>query len=422
MNFNIRKGGRLFTFLCLYIAQTIPMSFFSTVLPVLMRQQNYSLETIGMLQLLKLPWILKFLWSPAIDRSCHTLSDYKRWIFSSELIYAVVIFAIAFLNFQTTPLLIIGLIVLSFIASATQDIATDALAVVSFNKKDKGLVNSMQSVGSFGGAMVGGGFLLLLFQKVGWSNLLPFLAIFVLIALVPLAFFKNKHAEEAISPKQLPKAHPNDLLGFFKQKGIYKQLIFLFLYYAGVIGILTMLKPMLVDYGYDMKQIGVMSGIVGTSIGCVASLGSGFIVRKIGRSIPRILFAILILCTAIYFYLLVTYLPINTATLHLGISLLWGSYGMATIVVYTTAMDCVRKGYEGTDFTIQTVVTHLSGIIMAVLSGKIAGAFGYSNLFVVEICIATLSVVYILFAFKIKEPETTETTKTNETRESKEVQ
>lgn len=103
---NSQKGGKLFTFFCLYIAQSIPMSFFSTVLPVIMRQQHFSLELIGMLQLLKLPWILKFLWSPAIDRSSSRLSHYKRWIFSSEMIYAAIILVISFLDFQTTPLLI----------------------------------------------------------------------------------------------------------------------------------------------------------------------------------------------------------------------------------------------------------------------------------------------------------------------------
>lgn len=402
MKVDIQKGGKLFTFFCLYIAQSIPMSFFSTVIPVIMRQNHFSLETIGMLQLLKLPWILKFLWSPVVDRSTYTLNDFKRWIFSSELIYATIIFAVSFLHFQTSPYLIIGLVVLSFIASATQDIATDALAVISFSRKDKSLVNSMQSMGSFAGAMIGGGLLLLLYNKFGWGNLLPFLAIFVIIAIIPLIFFRAGHKGEIIKPRQAEKATANDILGFFKQKGIWKQIVFLFLYYAGLIGVLAMLKPMLVDYGYSMKEIGVMSGIVGTSIGCLASFGGGFIVRKIGRHTTRILFAVCTLVATVYFCLLVSVLPVNIATLHLGISILWASYGLSVIVVYTTAMDCVRPGYEGTDFTIQTVITHLSGIIMGVSSGKIAAMITYKGLFVVETCIAAISLAFILFAFGLK--------------------
>lgn len=403
MGVTIQKGGRLFTFLCLYIAQSIPMSFFSTVLPVIMRQQQFSLETIGLLQLLKLPWILKFLWSPAVDRTTHSLADYKRWIFSSELIYACIILAVSFLDFHVTPYLILGLIVLSFIASATQDIATDALAVISFSNKDKSLVNSMQSMGSFAGAMIGGGLLLLLYHKIGWGSLLPYLALFVIIALIPLVFFRKAQAGVQAQPKKLTKPSPDDLFGFFKQKKIGKQVIFLFFYYAGLIGILAMLKPMLVDYGYNIKEIGIMSGIVGTSIGCLTSLVGGFLVRKIGCHRSRLIFACFALLTTVYFYLLVTCLPVNIATLHLGISLLWGSYGMATIVVYTTAMTNVRTGYEGTDFTIQTVITHLSGIIMGVCSGKIAAMITYRGLFAVEVCIAAFSLFFIVWAFGLKE-------------------
>lgn len=414
MRVDIEKGGKLFTFFCLYIAQSIPMSFFSTVIPVIMRQNNFSLETIGMLQLLKLPWILKFLWSPMVDRSTYRLNDFKRWIFSSELIYATIIFAVSFLHFQTTPYLIIGLVILSFIASATQDIATDALAVISFSKKDKSLVNSMQSMGSFAGAMVGGGLLLLLYHKFGWGNLLPFLALFVLIAIIPLAFFRTGYKGGIIKPRQTEKATINDISGFFKQKGIWKQLVFLFLYYAGLIGVLAMLKPMLVDYGYNMKEIGIMSGVVGTSIGCMASFGGGFIVRKIGCHSARILFAVYTLITTVYFCLLVSVLPVNVATLHLGISILWASYGMSVIVVYTTAMDCVRPGYEGTDFTIQTVITHLSGIIMGVSSGKIAAMITYKGLFVVEACIAAVSLAFILFAFGLKTTKESDETRITE--------
>ncbi|MEA4809451.1 MFS transporter, partial [Macellibacteroides fermentans] len=178
--------SKLVTFFCLYIAQSIPMSFFSTVIPVMMRQENFSLASIGLLQLIKLPWILKFLWSPLVDRNCVTVSHYKKWIFSSELIYAVLIFSVAFLDFKENFTTILVLVIISFVASATQDIATDALAVLSFSRKDKSLVNSMQSMGSFAGAMLGGGALLLLFKQIGWNSLLPCLAVFVIIALAPL--------------------------------------------------------------------------------------------------------------------------------------------------------------------------------------------------------------------------------------------
>ena len=234
------KTYNLATFFCLYIAQTIPMSFFSTVIPVMMRQENFSLSAIGLLQLIKLPWILKFLWSPMVDRHAVTTGDYKRWIFSSELIYAGLIFAVAFLDFHTDFYTIVALIIISFVASATQDIATDALAVLAFSRKDKSLANSMQSMGSFGGSMIGGGVLLLLFKQIGWNGLLPCVALFVIAALLPLFFNKGIR----IQPKEAhERAKKADVIYFFARRSIWKQIGFLFLYYSGLIGTLAMLKP-----------------------------------------------------------------------------------------------------------------------------------------------------------------------------------
>ncbi|MDR2848813.1 MAG: MFS transporter [Bacteroidales bacterium] len=388
----------IFTFFCLYIAQTIPMSFFATVIPVIMRQENFSLTSIGLFQLIKLPWIVKFLWSPLIDRYNVTVNDYKRWIISSELIYAVVIFAVAFLNFSTGFYTILTLVIISLVASATQDIATDALAVLSFSKKDKSMVNSMQSMGSFGGTMIGSGLLLLLFKQIGWNHLIPFLALFVIVALLPLMFNKNLtiHREQ----EKAKRADMTDILSFFTQRGIWKQIVFLLLYYSAMMGILTMMRPYLVDLGYDMKQIGVMSGFFGTAVGMVAAFAAGLIIRRIGRFYSQILFAVLILFTTCYFFMLSTLSHPDISLLYAGIFLLWGSYSMATVAVYTIAMDCVREGREGTDFTIQTVITHFSGICMAMLSGKIADKTGYSGLFLFESGLACLSLLYILIVFR----------------------
>lgn len=390
------KTYNLATFFCLYIAQTIPMSFFSTVIPVMMRQENFSLSAIGLLQLIKLPWILKFLWSPLVDRHALTTKDYKRWIFSSELIYAILIFAVALLDFKTDFYTILTLIIMSFIASATQDIATDALAVLAFNRKDKSLVNSMQSMGSFGGSMIGSGVLLLLFKQIGWNYLLPCLALFVIIALLPLLFNKTIDIQTKDKDQRAKKA---DVFYFFTRRDIWKQIGFLFLYYSGLIGTLAMLRPWLVDLGYDMKEIGMMSGVAGTFVGFLSSFMGGMIIRKIGRYKARILFAFFVLIATCYFFGLSYTIP-TTAMLYGGIFLLWGSYGMATIVVYTTAMDCVRPGREGTDFTIQTVITHLSGMLMAILSGKIADHTGYHGLFLFETTIAFISLIYILTVFR----------------------
>ena len=392
---NIDNRKRLGIFFSLYIAQSIPMSFFSTVVPVLMRQEEFSMTTIALLQLIKIPWLIKFLWSPFIDRTTSSLRSYKKWIFSSELCYAILIISVSLLDIKTDMMLVAVLILLSFIASATQDIATDALAIRSFDKKNKSMVNSMQSMGSFAGTLVGSGVLLLIYKEVGWSIVLPALSLFVMLAIVPLMLQKRK---TPLIPKYT-KASKKDILSFFKQKGIAIQIIYLMLVYSGLIGILSSLRPYMVDLGYNIQEIGFQSGIIGTACGFGASYIGGRVVKRFGRYRSRIAFAGMAVITSVYFLIFSLFQDCGYA-LYIGICLLWATYGISTIIVYTTAMDRSREGREGTDFTLQTVLTHFSSIVIAIASGRIIDMFSMKTLYSVEIFLALATLLFSIFAFK----------------------
>ncbi len=387
------------TLLSLYLAQSIPMSFFSTVMPVIMRTENFSLTSIGLIQLIKLPWILKFLWAPMIDKSATTLRKYKQWILFSELFYALVIFSIGFLNLETSFTSIIVLMLIAFTASATQDIATDAFAILILKKEERGFGNSMQSAGTFLGTLTGSGVLLVIYHYYGWQMLLAGLAAFVLLAIVPLYFYKSKGAISATSSKNISL---KDIYLFFAQAGIGKRVVLLVFYYSGIIGILTMVKPWMVDLGYSIKEIGIISGIYGPASGALMAFAAGFIIKYLGKRKSLFLVAFLGLFDGIYFSWLSSFSPELNQLLP-AILLLWGTYGMASVVIYTISMDIVRKGREGTDFTIQIVLTHLSSLIIAVGSGKTAQALGYSGLFKIEIGLALFVLLIIPFLYKKNE-------------------
>ena len=325
------------TFFCLYVAQSIPSSFLSTALQVMMREQQFS------------------------------------------LIY-----------------LILGLIILALIASGTQDIATDSLAALSYGGRDKSLVNTMQSSGSFAGTLVGSGLLLVVLHRYGWQVVLLCLALFVLLALVPLGLERQISFEKK-DPKR--RAGIGDFALFFSRKGIWRQVLFLLLFYSGLMAILPMLRPWLVDQGFDMGSIGILSGLLGTGTAFVSSLASGFVVRRIGIYRARKYFATLILVATLYF-LILTQVEVSTLLVSIGVMLLWAAYGSATVVVYVSSMETLRAGREGTDFTVQIVITHLCGMGMAILGGVVADHTGYSGLFALAVLLALISLIYIHLVFK----------------------
>ena len=384
----------------LYIAQSIPMSFFSTVVPVIMRQENYSLASIGLLQLVKLPWILKFLWAPLVDNKAHTTKKLKRWIFISEGFYALIIFSIAFFDLQTDFKLIIFLVIIAFIASATQDIAVDIYAIFSLKPSERSLGNSMQSGGSFIGSFFGTGVLLVAYHYYGWSNVLILLSGFVLLAVIPLYFSRKKLPVDNVQKQRVTL---KDIFTFFRQKGKGKHILLLIFYYSGIIGIMAMLKPYLVDLGYNVKQIAFMSGIFGTLTAAVSTMAGGFIMKKIGRRPALFIFLTVSLAAGIYFRIISGMVP-SVEALYIGIGLIWCAYGLSTVGIYTISMDTVREGREGTDFTIQIVITHIGSLLVATLSGKIATEFGYTGLFTGEIIISALTFIILLYALPGKKP------------------
>jgi len=390
------SGGKYFTLLNLYLAQSIPMSFFSTVMPVIMRTENYSLTSIGLIQLIKLPWILKFIWAPIVDRTAGNVKKYKHWIFLSEIFYAIIIFGIGFLRLDVNFTTIVALMLIAFTASATQDIATDAFAILILKKEERSIGNSMQSAGSFLGALTGSGFLLIIYHYWGWQYLLMCLAGFVLLALLPLYLYK---AHEVEKPKKSNPITLKDIGLFFKQKKIYKRVILLAIFNSGIIGILTMIKPWLVDLGFNIKEIGILSGIHGAAFGSAFSLAAGYLITKLGKRRSVILFSTIALMAATYFCWM-SYITPSKLQIILGIALIWSAYGMSTVIIYTMSMDNVRTGREGTDFTIQIVIVHLSSLLVAVFSGKAAQLIGYKGLFRVEFIVSLLILASVSALFE----------------------
>lgn len=392
-----KEFKKYYTLLSLYLAQSIPMSFFSTVIPVIMRMENYSLESIGYIQLIKLPWILKFLWAPLVDRTGANKRRYRTWIITSEIFYALIIMSVGYLDFPTDFTTIIAFMVIAFTASATQDIATDAFAILILKKKERSLGNSMQSAGSFIGTMMGSGVLLIIYHYFGWLWLLRSLGLFVLFALIPVSLYNARNGKEP--DRSTKNVSPLEFIYFFRQKKIGAHLLLLFLFYSGIIGILTMIKPYFVDLGYDIKEIGIISGIFGTACGVIMTVPAGFLLRKKGITKAVWIFPVINVLVATFFFGL-TYTNHALWLVYLGVALLWGAYAMSSVFVYTMSMHVVRKGREGTDFTIQIVITHISSLVIAIMSGKVADALTYRGLFAIEIGLGILILALLPFIFR----------------------
>ncbi|MCA9547366.1 MAG: MFS transporter, partial [Myxococcales bacterium] len=241
----------------LYLSQGLPYGFFTQSVPALLRMQGASNTLVGLSFLLMLPWGLKFLWAPLVDRHGSARWGRRRsWILPLQAAGVLTLAALAFVDpTGELPWVLVGLLVINLI-SATQDIATDGLAVEVLAPEERGLGNGLQ-VGAYRlGMIIGGGALLMFLDRLGWRN--AFLGMAGLLVLASVPILRHREAPLPVAP-----AEPHPLLAlraWFAQPGAARWALVLVLYKGFDAMGSAMVKPLLVDHGYDLGDIGAMVG------------------------------------------------------------------------------------------------------------------------------------------------------------------
>ncbi len=383
------KVINLSTFFCLYLARAIPSTFIMTALQVTMRQHHIGLATIGLLSLVRLPWSLKFAWAPLIDRHCVTVGDFKKLLISTELVFALTIIIVGCLDVTENLPIIIALVLISTFCASVQNVTSDTLAVNAFSRGDHSAVTSTKSMGRYVGRILGGGFFIMFLHSYGWHVVVPLLGFFALLLVIPVTLNKHIVVREH---KHRKRAGFQDLLNFFTRREVWPQVVFLVLFFAGFDGIMVMLKPWMVDMGYNMREIGLYNGVIGTSVAFVMALFAGWWVKRVGVRTARSLVATAALAVPVYF-LALTFLTPSLPLVLTGIILLRAVEASAAVTLYASSMDFVREGREGTDFTVQVVIVHTSGALLAVVAGGVGQWLDYRGLCIIELALAVVTLV-----------------------------
>lgn len=137
-----------------------------------------------------LPWTLKFLWSPHIER--YRLppvgKNRSRVIVGSGI--AVCAAGLAMLAFTGPTPVSIAIAILSVIAlvTATVDIACDGYAVETLAEEHHGWGNAAQVGGSYLGSAIGAGLFLVLVERSGWTNATLVMSGLVILLALPFLF------------------------------------------------------------------------------------------------------------------------------------------------------------------------------------------------------------------------------------------
>ncbi len=156
------KLARKALFAALYYSEGAPIGFVWVALPALLAARGVATAQITQLSaVLVLPWALKFLWAPLVDRCQTERWTLKHWIATAQLVMGLLLLPIANLDFVADFDLLRWLLLAHALAAATQDVAIDAYCLKTVPTAERGGVNGWMQAGMLlGTALLGGGALL----------------------------------------------------------------------------------------------------------------------------------------------------------------------------------------------------------------------------------------------------------------------
>ncbi len=395
----------------LYWAQGLPVGFMTHALPVILRAQGVSLAHIGGFGLLMLPWSIKIFWAPWVDRFGHSaFGHYRSWIVPTQLLSVAVLIGLSFLPIQTLNqpvyLLTFFVALLSMnLVGATQDIATDGLAVNMLNHQQQHWGNTFQVIGSRLGFIVGGGAILWALDWLDWQSTFLILAGLVLLNTLPVLGLKEPQRLKQISSNEDAATFrwskiKNYLAYFYQDQHLAAWLAVLITFKIadGLAG--PLLKPLMVDLGLTFSQIGIYVTMLGALTALIGAGLAGLSLKYMSRASALLSFSILkILSLAAYAWLAFQYeahTKIETWVIYLINAAEDMISAMLLVVMLTLVMQYSRKALAGTDFTFQVaLMATVSGGLYS-LSGIFADVLGYAHYLLAITIIAILSVVFIL--------------------------
>jgi MFS transporter (putative signal transducer) len=386
----------------LYVAQSVISGITWTGLPAVMREAGVGLDKIGLVSLIALPWALKFLWSPAVERFRLPAGGGNRSgtvvLIGGLISVAGLLVAGALDPASAVPLLLV-LTVVAFAAS-TVDIACDGYAVQALRPRDHGWGNAAQVGGAYVGAAIGGGLFLYLVDALDWRMATWAMAATVVALGLP---FMLGPAGRAGPPGEA--SHRPSIAAAFKRPEIRRGMIAAAVYVIAQKGALAMIGPLMVDAGYALATIGLLNGIGSMGVGLAAALAGGAAVRRWG--VRAILVAALFMqaaCLAGISAIAITDTAAGMLLPVLAVASTSGVMAFGFVALYAQFMRWSDPRQAGVDFTLFQCMDALVSMGGGVVAGQVAHAFGYGVFFSVAAGIA-IAAIPAMIAVSRPEPQ-----------------
>lgn len=304
-----REGGqgmnrRILACLVLGLSSGLPLNLTQKTLQAWMSSEHVDLRTIGLFSLASLPYSLKFLWAPFLDRFCPPWLGRRRgWILAAQVLIALAVAALSCCDPRTGLQAVAVVCVLVAFLSSSQDIAIDAWRVDTLPEREVGTGTALHVLGYRLSLLVTGSLALLLADRISWHYVYLGLGGLQLLLVAGTLFAPEPEVVQT-PPRTLTESVIEPFRAFVAHRGLsgaLSVLLFVALFKWGVYLVSAMSTPFLLSLGFHQSDVGTVLGgagllatIAGTAAGAAAMawlpLGGALGLFGIAQAICGLLF------------------------------------------------------------------------------------------------------------------------------------
>jgi len=339
---------------------------------------------IGLFSLVALPYGLKVLWAPAMDRFIPPFLGRRRgWMLLSQIALVATITAMAFSNPVRFPAVMAVLAFLTAFFSASQDIVVDAYRTDLAKSEEVGPAAALYITGYRFGMLTSGAVALILSDHLSWRLVYLLMAAAMTIGIVA-SILAPEPAEAASAPRTITEAVVLPFAEYFRRQGALEMLAFIVLYKLDVVIAMAMTTPFLLDLGFTKTDIGAVTkgfGLVATIVG---TLAGGALMVKLGLKRSLWAFGLSQGISGLSFMLL-AHVGHDYPTMVAAITIESFCSGMGTAAFTAFLMSICDKRFTATQYALFTSVMGLSRVIGSTPTGYLAKALGWEPYFLLSV-------------------------------------
>lgn len=409
--FESRKMAAL---LFLGFASGLPLFLTSKTLQAWMTVEGVDLGAIGLFSLVGLPYSLKFLWSPLLDRFVPPFLGRRRgWLIITQVGLLLAIAAMALQNpSQALQFLAINALIIAFF-SATQDIAFDAYRTDVLEPHEMGAGAAVAVLGYRIALLLTGSAALILADRLSWPTVYLLLAVLMVLGMIT-SFWAPEPELRDRPPESLTAAVTLPFIEFFQRLGVMRGaaiLVFIVLYKFGDALVGNMATPFLLKTGFTQTDIGAIQGGMGLLATIVGVLAGGAALSQLGINRSLWVFGGLQAVSNLA-YLVLAQLGQNYPFMVVAINIENFCAGLGTAAFVAFLMSLCNQRFSATQFALLSSLMAVSRDLLSSPAGKIAEAIGWPLFFGLSL-VAALPGLLLLPVFAPWNLQTVPTTKTD---------